>query len=353
MNQPSLPPSFQKLTADLDQILCEMLRIDLSEWLATKDLWENKTAWRLHEIPKKRGKRVIHAPSDPLKRVQRGILEQLLRTFPVHKAVHGAHPHTSILTNARAHAGFGQSFYLLDLKNAFPSVNRKRVQGYLQGKLEERILEMTDVSEKDATKLANVIIDLVHVDDVLPQGFPTSPAILNLVALPLDREIMCVLRDVSNRSVQFRYTRFVDDITISTSSSAIPESLRTEIKRAIKEAGWKIQNAKVRYHGLVEEGTETERSTHMPIVTGLVPQLDGRVTIPRWKLNHYRARLHQLTELDAPLSAEDHDELVGIVGFVGMVYDDRLPAIIRKLYEQAREKFKLGNRREKRFIYPE
>lgn len=350
----SLPTSFLKLTGDLTGIFCEMLRINPLDWFATKDLWESGNAWHVHRIPKKRGFRIIHVPSDPLKRIQRGILEQLLRTFPVHRCVHGAHPSTSILTNARLHAGFGQAFYVLDLKNAFPSVTRLRVERYFETKLRDRIEEVTGLVDKDAKKLVDVIFDLIHVDDVLPQGFPTSPAVLNLVALPLDREIMKVLDAVSKtEKIQFRYTRFVDDLTISTSHSSISESLRHEICKAITNAGWKIQHAKVRYHGLVEEGTETERSTHMPIVTGLVPQYDGRVTIPRWKLNTYRARLHQLLELPAPLPPEAHDEIVGIVGFVGMVYDDQLPSIIKKSYLEAKQKFGLGERRERTFVYPE
>ncbi|MEK7452395.1 MAG: reverse transcriptase family protein, partial [Patescibacteria group bacterium] len=226
----NLPQAFLDLDVGLDHVFCELLRVDVAEWNATKALWESGNAWRIREIPKKSGKRVLHIPSDPLKRMQRGILEQVLRTFPVHRCVHGAHPKTSVVTNARVHAGFGQAFYLLDLKNAFPSVKRERVSNYLLPKLIERICEMTDENEKDAKKIACAILELLHVDDVLPQGFPTSPAVLNLVALPLDREISRLLKETSI-GYEFRYTRFVDDLTISTNRADIPSELRDAIKK--------------------------------------------------------------------------------------------------------------------------
>jgi len=342
------------LTGDLEQVFCELLRVDLEEWIALKELWQNQTAWRVHTIPKKGGERTIHDPSDPLKKILRGVLAHVLGCIPVHRCVHGARARTSILTNARTHAGFGQAFYLLDLKNAFPSVTRERVYGCVRPKLIALLPDMAGVTEQEASLLASVILDLVQVEKGLPQGFPTSPALLNIVLVPLDREIVKVLRAHDPSGMLHRYTRYVDDLTISTSLSSIDPELRKALRNAIKKAGWRTNHAKVRYHGLVEEGADTERSSHMPMVTGLVPQIDGRVTIPRWKLNQYRARMHTLLQESVPLSRTAHDELVGIIGFVGMVYDDRPPSNIRALYEQACAKFSLRERSEAaRYQYPE
>lgn len=380
-------PECLLLDARLEEVLCGLLKVDPAEWQATKALLLAETAWTTHKIPKKRGVRIVHAPSDPLKKVSRGILTQLLQGMPVHMSVHGAHPRTSIITNARVHAGFGNAFYQLDLKDAFPSTERRRVVECLKPRLMLHIGDSTGLEEKKTAKLADAIIELLLVDDVIPQGFPTSPAVLNLVLLPVDHEISRILREETEESgIQYRYTRFVDDLTISTGANEISRKLRQRIRRAIEHDGWTIQGTKLSYFGDSEEG-DGERTTKYPVVTGLIPNPDGRVTIPRPRLNKFRAILHSLSEVakareagdekalesareqmkkdiarievtgirvdpetpiaefydrDWPLTTREHRLLVGIIGFVGMVYDQELPSIIRKPYLEAKSRFRIG-----------
>ncbi|MBI4713632.1 RNA-directed DNA polymerase [Candidatus Uhrbacteria bacterium] len=382
-----MPSSFL-LDASLEETLCRVLKIDPAEWRATKALWESGTAWTIHHIPKKNGVRIIHAPSDPLKLVLRSVLKLFLQCIPVHMAVHGAHPGTSIVTNARAHVG-DKAFYFLDLKDAFPSTNRKRCASVLGPRLATHLADATDLSEKDSKRLAETLIDLLIVDDVLPQGFPTSPAVLNVVLGAVDRVLSQLLRAESEKEgVVYRYTRFVDDLTISTDAPEISKKLRQSIRRAITHDGWTIQGTKVHYFGDAEEGDE-ERTTRNPEVTGIIPNPDGRLTIPRPRLNKFRAILHDLLtastqrlegdaealgklqaqfdlfrELckkrkvwiqpnltlqewcgnDWPLSPRERQIIVGIVGFVGMVYDQQLPSIIRKPYNEAKVRFGIGLR---------
>ena len=181
--QGKLPSSFL-LDARLEEVLCQILKIDPAEWRATTALWASGNAWTIHRIPKKKGYRVIHAPSDPLKKVLRAILTQLIQGMPVHMAVHGAHSGTSIVTNARTHVG-AKAFYQLDLKDAFPSVDRKRCATIFKPTFTGYIGVVTGLPEQDGQRLAETLIDLLIVDDVLPQGFPTSSAVLNHALPPL------------------------------------------------------------------------------------------------------------------------------------------------------------------------
>lgn len=380
-------PKCLLLNASFEEILCGLLKVDTAEWQAIKALFAAGTAWTIHKIPKKRGERIIHVPSDPLKKVSRGILTQLLQGMPVHTAVHGAHPRTSIITNARVHAGFGRSFYQLDLKDAFPSTERVRVTECLRPRLVSHISDSTGLEEKQTAQLADTIIELLLVDDAIPQGFPTSPAVLNLVLLPVDQEISRILREKTKESgISYRYTRFVDDLTISTDAEEISRKLRQRIRRVIEHAGWTIQGTKLSYFGDAEEG-DGERTTKYPVVTGLIPNPDGRVTIPRSRLNKFRAILHSLSETakaretgdekaletareqmkkdiarialtginvdpetpiaefygrDWPLTTREHRLLVGIIGFVSMVYDQEPPSVIRKPYLEAKSRFRIG-----------
>lgn len=387
-NKGGLPSAFL-LDARLEEVLCQLLKIDSAEWSATKALYASGTAWSRCVIPKKKGVRIINPPSDPLKRVSRALLTQMLQGIPVHTAVHGAHPGTSIVTNARVHAGFAKAFYLLDLKDAFPSVDRARMRANLGPKLLTRVSEATDIDPQESQRLVDVLLELLLVEDVMPQGFPTSPAVLNIVLGPVDREISRLLREETVReNVTYRYTRFLDDLTITTDANEIPKSLRQSIRKVIRHNGWTIQRTKLRYYGEAPEGDE-ERTTKMPEVTGIIPHPDGRLTIARGRLNRFRGIIHGLLkEADArlaadaealakvsvqmeedvkvfaaagktldptlspdqfyardwPLTTEEHDLVAGIVGFVGMVYDGDLPAIIRKPYLEAKTRFRIGMR---------
>ncbi|MBI2475358.1 RNA-directed DNA polymerase [Candidatus Uhrbacteria bacterium] len=385
--QSRLPISFL-LDARLEEVLCQILKIDPAEWRATTALWASGNAWTIHKIPKKKGHRTIHAPSDPLKKVLRALLTQFIQGIPVHLAVHGAHPGTSIVTNARAHVG-GKAFYLLDLKDAFPTVNRKRCSAIFGPTFTGYITVVTGLPEQDGKRLAETFVDLLIVDDVLPQGFPTSPAVLNVLLGQVDRNISQLLRSASaTEGVVYKYTRFVDDLTISSSDEVIPKKLRQKIRQAVRSDGWTIQGTKVSYFGDGAEGDE-ERTTKYPEVTGIIPNQDGRLTIPRPRLNKFRAILHNLLEvadkrqsgdeealkavkaqmekdvvafrkrgisLDSnlspdkfyarewPLTTREHRLLVGIVGFVSMVYDQKLPSSIRELYIKAKTQFRIGTR---------
>ncbi len=383
----SLPPAFL-LDLTLEDVFCQMLKIDPAEWHATKALYASGTAWSECRIPKKKGFRIIHPPQDPLKKVSKAALMHVLQSIPVHMAVHGAHPGTSIVTNARVHAGFARAFYALDLKDAFPSTDKKRLIANLVPKMQRAIRESTGLDELETQTLAEVILELALVNDSVPQGFPTSSAVLNVVLYPVDREITQLLRSETARSsVVYRYTRFVDDLTISTNVHSISNQLRMAIRRVIRTNGWIIQKTKTKYFG-TSESDDDERTTKMPEVTGIIPNPDGRLTIARSRLNRYRAIIHQLMQVadaresgqDAalceateqmhqhcarleatgerviptsvdqfygrtwPLTQSEFDLLVGLVGFVGMVYEGEVPSVIRKPYQVAKARFKIGQK---------
>lgn len=337
------------LSLELELALCELLVIPPEAFQTLKHLLEAGTAWTRREIPKKRGVRVIHAPSDPLMLVSRGILRQVLNHMNVHRAAHGCRPHTSVLTNARRHAGFAKAVYTLDLQDAFPSTTRKRIESDLRPRLLAFLTEQ-GFEGKDGEKLADAIVDLLLVDDVLPQGFPTSPAVLNLVCFPLDHALSRLLAGLTAKTGQtFRYTRYVDDLTISSDQPTLSKEIRKRIRQVVAQQGWKLRRSKSAYYGEAEQGDE-ERSTKMPIVTGLVLQPDGRVTIPRKRLLAWRVFLDEMLGKDALAEAE-RDKLIGIVGFVGMVYEDVLPRIIRDVYLAAKAKFNIQNRRERQVYF--
>lgn len=123
---------------------------------------------------------------------------------------------------------------------------------------------------------------------------------------------------------QFRYTRFADDLTIS-SNLEIPRVLRQALMKVITNSGFSANTKKTRYlrtcAGQVLE------------VTGLHLE-KGKVRIPRERLDKYRAKIHNACQIAAgELTDEVRLDVQSTAAFVAMVYE-RLPNKILKPYTE-------------------
>jgi len=79
------------------------------------------------------GKRVICAPTGPLKTVQRRLAEILLEVYGGRAPVHGFATGRSIKSNASPHVG-RKFVFSVDLANFFPSIHFGRVRGLFASK---------------------------------------------------------------------------------------------------------------------------------------------------------------------------------------------------------------------------
>lgn len=145
--------------------------------------------------------RTIHEPRKQLKIIQLKVLAFLkARSSPLKPAVHGFVAKRSILTNALVHCSpKTQHVYNIDLEDFFPSITFYRVRGVL-----------LHHPFRFSHQVATVIAHICTLDNMLPQGAPTSPFLSNLVCRTMDRD----LADLARRCLA-RYTRYADDITFS------------------------------------------------------------------------------------------------------------------------------------------
>lgn len=178
-------------------------------------------------------------PSDQLKEIQKRIDKNLLNALHIHPSAHGAVPQKSSKTNALPHLG-SKYVLQLDLKSCFPNIHSTRVR-----KLFEKQLQCSPT-------VATILTKLTTFKYKLPQGFPTSPVILNLLALALDEKISSFIATKG-----LIYTRYIDDITIS--GDYISEKTCCRVKKIIENEGF-ILNLKKEF---LSQG-ETA-----PIVTGI------------------------------------------------------------------------------------
>jgi hypothetical protein len=270
------------------------------------------THYRRFTIPKRSGgERVISAPMRRLKRVQRWILDHVLEPIALPEPAHGFRTGRSIVSNATPHAG-AAIVVNVDLRDFFPTVTYRRVKG-LFGKLgySEEVATVLGLlctePEIAETTLDGVTYYVARGERRLPQGAPTSPAITNALCRRLDRRVAgwAARRD-------FQYTRYADDLTLSTKDGAAPVGACLGFLRRVTAAeGFHVHPDKVR---VVRRGRRQE-------VTGIV--VNERPAVPRVELRKFRALLHRI-EKDGPAgatwgTASGPDVLAAALGFASFV----------------------------------
>lgn len=165
------------------------------------------------------GLRHICAPYSDLKYVQRWIYENILlrKLNSISNCVHGFMPKEehvrNILSNAKNHTGT-KWLINIDLCNFFETIKYDSVWAYFKG---------LGYEEEVVTLLAK----LCTYKHKLPQGAPTSPILSNLIARPMDDELVSLAQ-----SYNCNYSRYADDITFSGISDKHLPSIR-EIFRII------------------------------------------------------------------------------------------------------------------------
>ena len=237
----------------------------------------NKKTYTSVSVPKKDGgERVLNIPSKEIKELQRNLLEILDSNFKSHYNAHGYINNKSIVTNASRHIG-NQYILNVDLENFFDRITFPRVRSMF--------INYFKINPSIATVLANICCDQ---DNKLPQGSPTSPIVSNIILKSLDKELTkyCNRHDIV-------YTRYVDDITFSRTSSLIPEifnqnedkiTLHPQINSIIKKYNFAIKDSKSRY---LRSGDRLE-------VTGLV--INEKINVNRKYIKKVRAILNSLHE---------------------------------------------------------
>jgi RNA-directed DNA polymerase len=281
-------------------------------------------------IAKRRGGfRTIRAPVTNLKIIQRNIADALEKLVVLRPCVNGFAAGRDIIRNATAHAGHSHILNI-DLEDFFGSINYGRVYGLLVKKpfsLNKRV--------------AAAIAQACTVDNLLPQGAPSSPLLSNLICARLDAEL-------SRFASGYRctYTRYADDMTFSTTRQTMPLAANIfqpdgatlcEIIHALRSIiegnGFRINEEKIRL---------SDRKVRQE-VTGLI--VNKRVNVQRRFVREIRAMLHAWRKFGIDKAKADFQNLYnggtndfeaslrGKIGFVGQVRG-RPDSVFRGLAQQ-------------------
>jgi retron-type reverse transcriptase len=237
------------------------------------------------EIPKRSGgKRLISSPKPKMRQAQNWIQEKVLSGLQPSEFASAFRPDLSIVDNAKKHCD-KKVIVKLDLKDFFPTITFPRVRGYFEflgynpGIASILALLCTDAPRVRVTFRGEAQI-VATGPRGLPQGACTSPALANLIASRLDARLAGL---ATARSERWIYTRYADDLTLSTDSE-VPEigTFISAVSKVANDEKFQINIKK----------TRVMRAPHRQTVTGLL--VGTEVRIPKVTIRRMRALFHRI-----------------------------------------------------------
>jgi RNA-directed DNA polymerase len=298
------------VTLDTIDTLAMLLNEQSPHLLTALDQARSLDGYLRYEVPKGNGKvRVINAPAEPLKSIQRAILDRVLSRVSLSPFSHGFAPGKSIITNANVHAPTARAILSLDLLDAFPSVLEARVLKLIEWRVGPLIkLEAPELNSSHRREVYRALTLLCTRDGALPQGAPTSGYLLNLACTRLDRNIFGLA--LRSGIPQLRYSRYADDLTL-TSSVAFSPDFQEEVIRTITRSGLSVNPSKIHTY------TDAQKS----IVICGVRLYQGRLALPRKALKRYRALFdHALSVSPDEIDLAHRQKIMGTLAFLRSIY---------------------------------
>lgn len=238
--------------------------------------------------------RIISAPDERLKFLQRKLTDKLSEIYRPGNPVHGFVAGRSVKTNATAH--LHRRFIVnVDLRDYFPTISQNRVEGMLSSLgIDDRVVE--------------IIGRICCNEGRLPQGAPSSPVLSNMICFRLDKKLMGIAKET--RSI---YTRYADDITFSSHQPLTglfettlpsagrfsPDLLTPKLRDIFQQNGFAINPDKAHY---------ADRHSRR-IVTGL--KINELLNVDRRYVRNIRAALHSIETLGLKDAEKKFHEKLG------------------------------------------
>ena len=239
-----------KLLEVINQENCDHRIFGLNTLLHYADPYKDRNVNSFDIRKKHGGKRRIVRSNKPHSCILKKINEILQVLYEPEECACGFIPGKSLVDNARPHVG--KKFILcMDIQDFFPSITRDRI---------ERVFREDYQFPVEANRLLSGLCCGHGHDEILdyiPQGFPTSPTLSNMVCQRMDHDLMTLANEN-----HLCYTRYADDITFSSDEDILrPDGMiALQIRYIVLRNGFRLNDRK----------THLQMSCRRQDVTGIV-----------------------------------------------------------------------------------
>jgi hypothetical protein len=221
-----------KLLSKNIPIIFEIVHLSLLLGRTTKYLFSvsfsPESHYREFKMKKRSGGfRTIDVPYPALLECQYWIFENILSKVKLNYCAHGFAKKKSIITNAKVHLNQPE-LLKIDLENFFQSISKDRVIAFFH-----RLGYSTEVSF--------YLASICCLNECLPQGAPTSPALSNIISIKLDNRLLAFAK-----KFDLKYTRYADDLAFS--GEKLPIKFIDYITKIVEDEGLRVNKAKTKLY---------------------------------------------------------------------------------------------------------
>ena len=230
---------------------------------------DNRRAKRYRMHKKHGGTRAIVAPHQSLLCMLKGFNALLQQYYEPTTWCYGFVKGRSVVQNAQQH--LGKRYILnIDIKDFFPSITRQMVEDVL-------LAEPLKCSTEAARLLSGLCTAAEPQGDVLPQGFPTSPTLSNMVCKKMDEELATAAQRIGAT-----YSRYADDMSFSSDKDVLRPtgSFYLQVSTIVEKYGFRLNDRK----------TRLQRRGRRQQVTGVV--VSHKVNVTREYARQIRSLLY-------------------------------------------------------------
>lgn len=167
--------------------------------------------------------RTIYSPSAKLKAFHRFINSCVFEYAAFNENVVFSYRKGTTVRDAVEEHSASEFFFQTDIKSFFSNITTQNVENTLNHQL-------INIPVSDINDYFDLLVNYCVVDNHLPAGFSTSPILSNLCLYKFDNE----LEKYTNTN-QLQYTRYSDDIIISSTDSSYLKGIAEVIEGILKQ----------------------------------------------------------------------------------------------------------------------
>lgn len=191
-----------------------------------------------------------------------------------------------------------------DINNFFSSFSREFIEIKLNQIFGDFIIS-------DINLFLPQIVDIVTYDNKLPIGVSTSPSLSNILFNDADRKI----KSFANNN-QYIYTRYADDIIISSNKTINKEITFNKLQEIINSESYSFI--------LNEDKTKLLRKGNVRKIMGICILPDGHISVDRKLKNNIETKLYYISKLkninsQEPELMEIKRYLSGMINYISTV----------------------------------